>query len=270
MHIANYATILLILFALVISPGRASAEELKLGGTGSGLGILRKLGEIYMKQHPGVQVKVIPSLGSSGGIRAVGDRAIDIAISSRPLAAEESGLASFRLGTTPLVFATHPGVKISDVTSTQLEQIYAGVMTEWPDGSRLRPVLRPEKETDTRLIREISPAMNRAMTAANVRPGMLLALNDHDNLRMLEKTPGSIGSITLAMLKSEGSALNVLRFNGQEPGIKGISTGKYPLKREFYLVTRGDAKAEVTGFMAFVRTPQAKRLLEKLQCLPGN
>lgn len=44
---------------------------LTVGGTGSGLGFMRLLGTSYNALHPEVDVRVLPSLGTSGGIRAV-------------------------------------------------------------------------------------------------------------------------------------------------------------------------------------------------------
>ena len=67
------------------APSAAGAEMLKIGGTGGDLGTMRLLGSAFERIHGDVTVKVLPSLGSGGGIRAVQAGAIDIAVSSRPL-----------------------------------------------------------------------------------------------------------------------------------------------------------------------------------------
>ena len=47
------------------------AETVKIGGTGFALGVMKMLAESFEKQYPGVKIQVFPSLGSSGGIKAV-------------------------------------------------------------------------------------------------------------------------------------------------------------------------------------------------------
>lgn len=263
------ASVLLLLTALVPTPA-ACTETIRIGGSGSGLALMRQLASSFMKQHPDLQVKVVSSLGSTGGIKAVGAGALEIAVSSRPPKGEERGFESIRIGSTPLVFAVHPTVNRKNITTDELEQIYAGLTSNWPDGSRLRLVLRPEQETDTQLLRKLSPSLDRAITTALTRHGMLLAVNDQDNLRLLERTPGSIGPITLTMLTTEQSTLQVLSYNGSKASLKTLASGQYPLRRELYLVIRPSAGPATRQFIAFVRSPIGRQMLEKFNCLPSE
>ena len=44
-------------FVSLFMPGAAfGAETISIGGTGSGLALMRQIGNSFMKQHPGVQV----------------------------------------------------------------------------------------------------------------------------------------------------------------------------------------------------------------------
>src|SRR4030042_4023517 len=66
---------------------------LKIGGTGTSLGSMQLLAKAFEKSHPGIKVVVIlPSIGSSGGIKAVSKGSIDIGLSARPLKDEERNL----------------------------------------------------------------------------------------------------------------------------------------------------------------------------------
>ena len=93
--------------ALLAATG-SRAETVRLGGTGSGLGVARLLGQAYAKTLPGFELHVVPSLGSAGGIKAVAQGATQIAVISRPLKAEEAaaGLRAFEIGRTAFVLAT--------------------------------------------------------------------------------------------------------------------------------------------------------------------
>ncbi len=71
------------------APSAGLAETLKIGGTGGALGTMQILGRAFEKQHAGVSVEILPSLGSGGGIKAVLAGAIDIGLSARRLKAKE-------------------------------------------------------------------------------------------------------------------------------------------------------------------------------------
>lgn len=98
----------------------ATAEEIKIGGTGAALGTMRLLAEAFSKRNPDVKITVPSSLGSGGGINAAAKGAIDIAVSSRPLSDDERklGLMESEYARTPLVFAVSAKSKITAITST--------------------------------------------------------------------------------------------------------------------------------------------------------
>ena len=50
----------------------AYASDLSVVGTGDGIDLLRALGAAYTAAHPDTNVIVPPSIGSGGGIAAVG------------------------------------------------------------------------------------------------------------------------------------------------------------------------------------------------------
>jgi phosphate transport system substrate-binding protein len=62
--------IFLITLALLVAGRVASAEPLRIGGTGSATEMMRFLGGKFAAADE-VELEVIPSLGSTGGIRAL-------------------------------------------------------------------------------------------------------------------------------------------------------------------------------------------------------
>jgi len=58
--------------SLIISiGGTAQAETLRISGTGVALGGIILLGDAFEAENPGTTIEVLPSLGSSGGIKAL-------------------------------------------------------------------------------------------------------------------------------------------------------------------------------------------------------
>src|SRR6266545_1607831 len=80
----------------------ATADSLKVGGTGTATELLKIVGATFTHQS-GVNVEVVPSLGSSGAIRAAADGVLDVAVSGRALKSDEisNGLSIALTARTP-------------------------------------------------------------------------------------------------------------------------------------------------------------------------
>jgi phosphate transport system substrate-binding protein len=241
----------------------AYADTIKIGGTGAGLAILRSLADAYVKTHPDSTFVVLPSLGSSGGIRAVAGGAVQLAVSSRALkgAEKDQGLVAVELGKTPFVFAVSTRNSIQNITLAQLADIYAGRTDAWPNGQKIRIVLRPTTDADSKLVRSISPAMARAKHQAEQRPGMLFAYTDQDNQDNLEKIPGALGATSLGQILAEQRQLKALTLDGVRPSVQNLANGSYHYAKTLYLVTAPSSPPTAHDFVTFVRTPPARQIL---------
>ena len=81
-----------LLLIVMLLPSAAFGEQvLKIGGVGCVLGSMKILAAAFEKSHPGVKVKVLPSLGTSGSLKAVHQGAIDIGIEQGDARAARDG-----------------------------------------------------------------------------------------------------------------------------------------------------------------------------------
>ena len=238
MRTITFAVIATTAIALAPQARAGAQKQLVIGGTGTALGGMQLLAKAFSEDHPDVRVVVLPSLGSGGGLKALIAGKIDLALSARPLKDAESaqGLAATPYARTPIVFATQRKTPVDNVDLTELPGIYSGVTTTWPDGTPLRLILRPEEESDTKLLRSLSKEMDAAVSAALSRTELLVAINDQDNASALEKVPGSLGLTTLAQILSESRNLKPLTYDGRIASLDGLRSGEYPYFKELYLV----------------------------------
>ncbi len=242
------------------SPG----QVLTIGGVGSSLGTMEALARAFESVNPGIRVRVLPSLGSTGGINAVAQGAIDLGLSGRPLREEEAkkGIEAKPFARTPFIFVTKKA-NVTGLTAGELIDIYEGRSLTWPDGTRIRLVMRPAGDTDTAIIRGISDEMNRAVNTALGRDGMIMAVTNQESDETVEKTPGSLGASTLAQAVSEKRSYAVLSFNGVEPSPGNLSNRTYPISKTFYFVTSPETSSLARQFISFVRSLAGISILEK-------
>ena len=146
----------------IASPRHVAAEEpvpLRIGGTGMALAAMRQIGDAFTATQPQTTVKILPSLGTGGGLAAVAAGAIDVAVAARGLndAERAKGLQCFPYAQTPLAFVTHPDVGVSGVTLTEVAAILAGRRLAWPNGTAIRLIRREPSDADWSLLRTLSP-----------------------------------------------------------------------------------------------------------------
>lgn len=248
-----------------------SAETLKIGGTGTATPLIERLVTHYQNRKPAVSMQIVsPPMGSNAAIRAILAGAIDLAVPGKPLSDAEIALGGryWALGRTPFVLATsrqspHPGFSLA-----QLAAIYSGEVVNWPDGSPIRLILRTPMESDTLALRKLSPTMDHAVEVALARPGMLSAENDLQALELLEKTPGSLGTTSLALVQNRSAKLVLLPIEGAEPTLANLRSGVYPYQKNLYIARGSTLSPIAQDFLDFTLSVAGKEILEQSGYLP--
>jgi phosphate transport system substrate-binding protein len=263
------AILLTVALRLPVSASGLPAADyqgtLRIGGTGAAMATITQVAAAFQKQHPDVRFVFPPSLGSAGGIKALIAGALDVGLNSRPLTeAERShGLVMTEYARTPLLLVTsHKGAEVS-FTLKQIAALYNGEIQNYPDGTHLRVIMRPEVEIDIHLVRGLSPEIDAAIHRAQLREGMSVAVNDQDNAEMLVRTRGSIGWMTLAQLISENLGLTPVPIDTIRPTQANFASGKYPLFRSFSVVTGAQPTPLAKAFLAFLTSAEGRAILER-------
>ena len=249
---------------IMLMPGlvSAQAEDIKVGGTGAATGVLIRLGQAYEEGNKGDKVQVVPGLGSGGGISAVGEGAIDIAVSSRDLKADEKakGLSAYPLFESPFIFVTsHP--QPPKLTKADVVAIHNETMTAWPDGKPIKVILRPKSDSVTPFLHSHFEGMQPAMDKLRLRRDIPVAATDQDNVEMAEKTASSFAASTLVQWMTEAPRLKVIDLDGVTPSIAAMESGSYPLKARTVLVMKTKPSPAAERFALFLRSDRAQKIV---------
>lgn len=236
---------------------------LRIGGTGAAHGAITQVAAAFQKKHPAVRLVFPPSLGSTGGIKAVIAGALDVGLNSRPLTEAERrhGLVMVEYARTPLLLVTsHTGAGVN-FTLKQIASLYNGEIQSYPDGTPIRLIMRSEVEIDIHLVRGLSAEIDIAVHRAQSREGMIVAVTDQENGDNLERIRGAIGWMTLAQLMSEGRQVTPLPLDNILPSQANFASGKYPLFRSFSVVTGAQPSPMVKSFLEFLTSAEGREIL---------
>lgn len=232
---------------------RAGDEPLQVAGSGANILLMRRL----CAPLPGVRVH--DSIGSGGGLAALRDGAIDVALVSRPVAAEErQGLRVVPIARTALVWATRSPIEAA--TRDELRR--------WYDGrGPLRPLLRELGDSGVRAVRQVAPAIAESHDAA-VRARRAELLLTEDAMRdALARAPSSFGLTDLGQLTLAPNGAHPIRVDGVAPTLENVRAGRYPFVRELAVVVRED-DARAQAFAERLTSPSMQAVVAASGYLP--
>lgn len=252
-----------LLLFLIVPIHVASASDVRIGGTGSAYGPMKRMAEAFSNVNPGQRVEVLKPLGSFGGIRALADGGAEIAVANRkPNDTELKNVPMqwAHYGCSPFVIAVHRNLGVTAVTSAQLASMYSE-NPRFPDGRRARPVLRLTDATENRLVSAIDPAVAAALQAANQRAGMINASNDIEAADLIERTVNGFGPSSLAVIESERRPLVAVAIDGKVPTPSALENKSYPWRKDMYIMVRDNASPAARRFIAFVMSGEGRAVL---------
>jgi phosphate transport system substrate-binding protein len=248
----------------------AHADTLRLGGSGSTTALAKLLVSAYNQKHPQDMITVTPALGTSGGIKALHAKAVGVALMSRPLTDSERGLQAVEFARTPFVLAVAASNPKNDMDFAELAKIYAAANPTWPDGTRMRLVLRPTEDNDSKIISRFSAEVAASWLAAHDRDGAFISATDEDTIAAIQRLPGALGFTTLGQILADKRPLKALSLQGKTPSVHSIKDGSYPYYKRHFLVTDSQSTPIIERFLAFAATVEAQTLLAAHGCWVGD
>jgi phosphate transport system substrate-binding protein len=248
-------------FVAALIANSASTETLRMGGVGASTAMLPPLFAAFdpKGEH---QLEFIPALGSSGGLRAAADGALDIAVSGRLLkpAEKTQALTQALAIRTPLVLVTSQA-NPAGLNSANIADIYQSAKAKWPDGSPVHIILRPESDSETPVLGRMFPRMVQALLQARNRGEIPVAATDQDSADMAEQTHGSLASSTLTQVQMEHRKLSLIAIDGVAPSLDNLERGSYPFAKTLYFVVSPEAGPLAGRFIAFLRSTEGQAAL---------
>jgi len=250
------------LAALALSA--AQAADLSVVGTGDGIDLLRALGAAYTADHPDTNVIVPPSIGSGGGVAAVGANKEILGRIARPLSEpeKEAGLVAVPVFRLPSAFFVHRSAGVSTLSSDQLAEIYRGKITNGRDVGgqdvRIKVVRREDVDSTLLVLRQSMPGWKDLAITEKSKT----AVTTQDCIETVKEVPGAIGFGPFT--KALEMELAVLKVDGHYP-----TDAKYPSAVTLAFVYKeSTVTPDAKRFIGYVQATKAKTVLTSMGGVP--
>ncbi len=249
--------------ALASSGTRAlCAETLQIGGEGATFGAIAQLRDAYLRAHPDAKITLFPTVGTGSAVNALLSGALDVSITTAALTGDERArVAAWEIARVPFVFVVAVTSPLDEVALSHLLEIYQGRTSTWPDGSRIRLILRPSSVPDTIFLKRISPEWKKALEDLEVKRGMVVVATAQEAADRVEKTPGALATLTASLIVTEKRAIKALRIDGVAPSGKTVADGTYRFYHPVIIATLPAPTSAAETFAAFVRSPAGREVL---------
>ena len=260
---------MIILAVSLAQASPARAGEIIVSGTGISLALMNEVGKTLNSEHPEVSVRVLPSMGSGGGIKALLDGILNVSFSVRRLTEKEAeSLQEVFCFVTALVFARNPR-HVGNINLSELAKLYSDPSPTWPDGTRLKVILRASSGSEIPYLAKKVPGFEDAVATARKRSGVPVGMTDQMNAEIAEHMDGALAIMTLLQIKTEKRALSPVSLDGIEANVETLRSGRYPFPIKVCgIAKKGKLSTDVEMLLSHLKQPTTVSLFESFGAIP--
>lgn len=252
--IARFTTAVLATLALCCTP--AHAEDITIVGTGDGVSALKGIAEAFTASA-GVNVAIPDSIGSGGGIKAVAGDQAKIARVARKLKEKEAGLTYTPFAKMPVVFFVHASVAVDSLSVQQINDIYAGKITDWKavggGDQKIRVVRREDGDSSLDALKETLPGFKDVAITEQSKT----ALKTGEMVDLIKEKADTIGFGPADVAIAKG--LKIVKIDGKLPADPG-----YPcFTTVAFVYKEANNTGDIKKFVEFATSPAAQEPIAK-------
>jgi eukaryotic-like serine/threonine-protein kinase len=226
--------------------------------------LLQQVDSDYQALCPGVTL-VLNADGSRAALNYVQQGQIDIAVSDLT-AAPARNLSDHPTAALLYAVIVSPDVQISDLSSTALQGIYSGQITNWarmggPD-EPIRVILHPPSSTITAIFRSfVLGGMAEHVKGIKLKKEVPATF-----VQAVAQTPGAISYVPLMLAQSAG--VQVVAIDGVSPNMQSLIQGSYPFWSIEHFYTQGNGSAQAQAYIQFFASAQEASAIVQYSAVP--
>lgn len=181
----------------------------------SGSAILKAIGGAFNQQNPEITIGVPKSIGSTGGIKAVGRDEYLLGRIAREIRDSEThyNLTYIPYARNPIVLFVHKSAGVSNLSIQQVLDIYSGKITNWKatggNDAKIRVIKREEGDSSLGVLRRSLPGFKDITVTSRSKT----TFSDPETGLTVEKIAGAIAYGTYANARNVN--VTILQIEGQ-------------------------------------------------------
>ncbi|WP_064608757.1 phosphate ABC transporter substrate-binding protein [Photobacterium sp. J15] len=243
-------------------------ETVTVSGSTSVSHVVEVLAETFSSNNKDTFIAV-QGVGSSAGIAAVKQNAADIGMSSRYLKPAEINpdITTVTIAHDGIALVVNKNNPVTDLNKEQVSKIYHGEITNWKEvgGPDLKmAVVSRENASGSRFSFEDYMGLTQQIagqTVSDINPHVLVVNTNGTVKSLVSRNVHSIGYISLGSIDDSVKALS---FEGVQPTMSNLESGKYKISRPFIMLYKEKTiEDNAKAFIDFVISPKGQDLIHQ-------
>ena len=237
------------------------AAQISVAGSTTIQPIAEKCAEAFKSVRPDVQIDVQGG-GSSVGVKSAGEGTVDVGMASREIKDSELDefpeLNIFVIAQDGIAIAVNPGVAVDGLTKDQVQEIFAGTITNWSEvGGPDKPIVVVSREEGSGTRGAFEEMVMGKEGPPIVDTAILLPSNGTVRTTV-STTDDSIAYLSFGYLDESVKALAI---DGVEATVDNALSGEYPVVRPLNMMTQGAPSELVQAWLDFVLSAEGQQIV---------
>jgi len=240
--------------------------------------------ERYQTEHSDIRISVTGG-GSGTGIASLINKTVDIANASRKIKQEEMEEAKSN-GVDPvehiiardaIAVIVNPENPVNELTLQQISDIYSGKINNWQEvGGEDRPIVRLSRETNSgthvyflETVLRLGNKEDKTLFSTDT----LLLPSSEGIVAEVRQNPNAVGYDGLGYVPKDLKMIAIAEEAGGAyvlPAIPTVNDKTYPIARDLYMYTNGEATGVVKEYLDWILSAEAQEIVAELGFVPAK
>lgn len=231
--------------------------RLRVGDAAEEATVLNRLLETYSQKNDWVTF-ANDSLPTTEAIDRVRNDHLDLAV--LPLSPDQLGIRLWTSGFAydSLVIVVHPDNSITNLTLSELRDIFQGRTFDWTPFGGTAEVIPVSREANS-IARQFFE--ERVMSGRSVTQNAVLKSSAQDVVDYVAKTPGAIGYAPISQVSAN---VKMISLEGVKPNPATAARGQYVLSSPLYLVARTEPQGDLREFVGWLLSDEGQKMLSEV------
>lgn len=259
-------------------------EQITIAGSSTVKPIVEQAAKAFEKDHAGVKF-VIGGGGSSKGVKLAGSGEVMIGMASRDIKdkekAEFSDLAPVKIGLDGIAIVVHKDNPLTKITKQQVQDIYTGVITNWKDVGGPDAAIELTAMGTTHGTHELfleyfeleAEAKGKELAHKKKSGGELSKVlaksveSSKDGMAAVMTNANAIAYVSIGAVQKvaeKGGKVKAVDLDGVAATTDNVANGKYPLRRNLLVMTKGQPSGMVKDFVDFLTSAAGQKIVTDL------
>jgi len=259
-----FAMFLTLMFNLPAMSGELDrfaglSGKIDIAGGTAHIPVMEDAAKNIMSKYPQINITVAGG-GSGVGIQKVGEGLVDIGNAGRAVSDKELAqypkLVSFPFAVDGVAPVVNPANKVSGLTSAQIQDIFAGKITNWRAVGGVDAEIHLYNRDEASGTREVfwGKCLKKGpvVESANIVPSngaMKVAVS---------QDPQALGYISIGHVDD---TVKAIKLDGVAPTQQNAVNGSYAVVRKLYMNTNGEPKPLIKAFIDYILGPDGAAIV---------